>query len=443
MHTLRKKVEQFIVKEGLLGPGTAVIVGLSGGADSVVLTHILHGFGYKCVAVHCNFHLRGEEANRDEVFANEFASVLGIPFLKVDFDTYRYASDWGISIEMAARELRYDYFEKIRKEKDAAAVAVAHHRDDNIETLLLNLIRGTGIRGLTGMNPKNGFVIRPLLCLTKEEILSYVREEGLNYVTDSGNLKPEFVRNKIRLQVIPLLETLNPSVKDALERTILNLSRTRCVYERSVEEARKVVFDEGSGRIFIPMLRTFASPGALLYEILSGYGFGRAIIEEIREAMDALPGKVFYSQTHRLVKDRNTFILNSIQPEPSGQLYRIEKEDRQMDRPIRLTIKYEENIPGYVIKKDKQIAYLDAEKLIFPLILRKWKTGDRFFPFGMKGSKKLSDYFRDQKYSKPDKEGAWILCSGDLIVWVVGERIDRRFSIRKDTKTVCIMNFFE
>jgi tRNA(Ile)-lysidine synthase len=431
-------VKRYIERNNLLKPGAKIIAGLSGGADSTVLLSILCRLGYDCLAAHCNFHLRAEESDRDEKFTCGFAASLRIPFLKRDFDTRTIAKEKKISIEMAARNLRYEWFEELRKNENAFAIAVGHHRDDSVETLLLNLIRGTGVKGMAGIKPRNGQIIRPLLCVSKADILQYAQREKLPFVDDSSNRLPDFTRNKIRLQVIPLLKTLNPSINEALLQTMHNLNEAAKIYEAAIEKAGKTVFDEKSGRIHIPLLKTFPSPETLLFELLKDFGFGKEVVSDIHKAFDSQPGKTFHSNTHRLVKDRDAFLLTSHGDEKEEKkIYWIQSGDTGViELPFRMEITCTDK---FAIQYEKHIACIDKDKLRFPLLLRKWEPGDKFIPLGMKGFRKLSDFFTDLKLSKPQKEKIWTLCSGEDIVWVVDYRIDDRFKIGLHTKNACII----
>ena len=436
---MRNKVKKYIEKQELLNPQSKIIVGLSGGADSVVLLSILHTLGYECVAAHCNFHLRGKESDEDECFATDFATSLGIPFYKVDFDTQSIANERKISIEMAARDLRYEWFEQLRKEYTADAIAVAHHQDDSIETLLLNLIRGTGINGLTGIKPKNGFVVRPMLCINKNEVLQYAHEQKISYVTDLSNLKDEYTRNKIRLQLLPLFQSINPSIGTSLLRTMEHLNEVSKIYHAYIKDAKEKVWDKNSKTIHIPTLLTCSSPESILFEILKEYGFGKEVIQEAHLALESQSGKKFYSDTHSLIKDRNYFRLCLLEQQIENSVYYINEDDAEKTAPLSMKIITQEKINIPEIIKEKRIAYFDTDKLVFPLILRKWEKGDRFIPFGMSGSQKLSDYFNNQKFTKPDKENTWILCSEQEIIWVVGHRTDNRFRVKTETKRVSII----
>jgi tRNA(Ile)-lysidine synthase len=430
-------VRTYINQHHLLSGDKPVIVGLSGGSDSVTLLSVLLRLGYACIPAHCNFHLRDEESNADEAFAEHFAHRLGLPFLKTDFNTRQYAAEKHLSVEMAARELRYKWFEEMRERTDAQAIAVAHHRDDNAETLLMNLIRGTGIRGMRGMKPKNGFLVRPLLGVSKKDIQEWAATEQLAYVTDSSNLSDAYIRNFIRLRVVPLLEEMNPSVKESIARTAGHLSDVEAIYQSVIEKARTVVMKE-ENRISIADLRQFPSPETILYELLTPFHFTRPVTETIFEALDKEPGKLFYSPTHRLVKDRACLLISPLE-DTKHREYAIEPEagGGRWNGPVNLVFqKTSVDDETFRLEKSKDTACLDCDKLHFPLTLRTWQAGDWFVPFGMNGRRKLSDYFSDLKYSRFDKEQTWLLCSGDHIIWIIGERIDNRFKVEKTTKYI-------
>ena len=430
-----KIIKKFIEKEKLLNAGDKVIVGFSGGADSTALLHILHNLGYECIAAHCNFHLRGEESDRDEKFSCEFAASLNLPFFKRDFETQNIAKKRGISIEMAARDLRYQWFAELKENQQADAIAVAHHCDDSVETLLLNLIRGTGIKGLTGIQARTGCLVRPLLCVSKKEILQYTQTENLSFITDSSNEKERWIRNKIRRQLIPLLETINPSVHEAIVQTIDNLNETYKIYDKEIEKAIQEIYNNEKGSIYIPTLKKFPSPESILFELLKNYGFGKDVIREIYCSIDSQPGKTFYAQDYYVVKDRDEFLLSPIVREEEKE-YFIHDGDNFMELPVRMEISQHINNTTVVIDKNSHTACLDYDKLQFPLTLRKWKIGDKFIPSGMKSFQKLSDFFTNSKFSKIQKEKTWILISGKEIVWIVNHRIDERFKAKNSTKNL-------
>ena len=420
------QIAQYIEKEKLFGLKDKVLIALSGGADSVALLRVMVYLGYSCEAAHCNFRLRGEESDRDESFVRNLCNNLNIPLHVIHFDTNEYAAQHQVSIEMAARELRYDWFEKLRKELKADVVAVAHHRDDSVETLLLNLIRGTGINGLTGIHPKNNHIVRPLLTVSREDILAYLKEMKQEYVTDSTNLQDEYTRNKIRLNLLPMMETINPSIKSSLFSTASHLLDASVIYNKVIEEGKKrVITNEG---ISIEKLLTEPSPRALLFEILYPLGFNSAQADDIFLSLDRQSGRKFFSPAWMVVRDRAYLLIKRLTSQA------VEAEEKPVIEEERFPY-----TPDFVIPRDKKTACFDADKLSYPLTIRKWQAGDRFVPFGMKGKKNVSDYLTDVKYSILQKESMYVLCSGEQIVWLVGERTDNRFRIDKDTKNVLLL----
>ncbi len=437
---MKEQIQQYIIQHQLLSGEKPVVVGISGGADSVALLHILVSLGYKCIAAHCNFNLRGDESFRDEQFTIDFTKRLQVPLCKISFETNKYAQENRLSVEMAARELRYRWFEELLNTYDADAVAVAHHRDDSVETLLINLTRGSGLTGLTGIKPKNGNVVRPLLCVSREDIYAYIENNGLEYVTDSSNSSDIYTRNFIRLKVIPLLEEINPSVKASLARTANHLYDASLIYNHSIEEARKVIIQ--NNRLSISALLSFPAPATILYEMLKPYGFSRTVCESIFTVIDKDSGKIFYSSTHRLLKDRSDLLIDVLSGE-DNRAYQINLEDDNVDLPVELKPEIVVIKEDYQIEKDRKFAYFDFDKLSFPLVLRHWQEGDWFVPFGMKGKKKVSDYFSDKKFSLFDKEKSWLLCCGQDVIWIVGERTDNRYRIEKTTKRVLKLKFID
>lgn len=428
------KVKEYIKTNRLLQPRERVIIGVSGGADSVALLDILLRLKYDCIVAHCNFHLRGEESNRDEEFVRDLCWNYDVTLAVIDFDTEQYAVDHNISIEMAARELRYNWFEELRQKYSAESIAVAHHKDDSVETVLLNLIRGTGIRGLTGIAAHNGNIIRPFLSVSRAEIISYLSEKGISYVDDHTNAESIYSRNKIRLDVLPLLESINPSAKESILKTAKYLTEVESIYLAYVSEAKKHILE--NDRIDISKLMNYVEPKTILFEILHPLGFNSDVVEQIISSLDRESGKIFISndKSLKVVKDRDSLIISKIQ-NPFEDEYLIQKADWLIEQPIRLKIEYID-IEDFVVEKDKNILFVDADKISFPLKLRRWLQGDWFIPFGMKGRKKMSDYFSDNKFSLVDKEASWLLCSDEDIIWLVGHRSDDRYRISQTTKSV-------
>jgi len=439
---LHRIVKKYIESLNLLPEGARVVVALSGGADSVALMDILHRLDYYCIGAHVNFHLRGEESDRDAAFSHQLCRDLGIPFYKADLYAAEYAEQEGISVEMAARDLRYKWFEQLRKDQNAVAIAVAHHRDDSVETVLLNLIRGTGIRGLTGIKPRNGLLVRPLLCCNREDVLEYIEQRGLSFVTDRSNLLNEYRRNKIRLEVLPLLESIQPSVRESIARTMDHLGETEILYEQAIDEAKErlcVGWKKDSVTYPIPVslsaLELEKAPQSILYELLSEFGFGRADVQSIWKNRWGNSGRTFFSHTHRVVFDRDSILILELPVQEIAE-YPLDEIQTTINEPIPMKVGFVDPAKEYKISTSKSMAFLDADKLLFPLTIRHPKKGDSFIPFGMHGRKLISDYCIDRKFNAVEKEELWLLCSGKDIVWVIGERIDNRFRVDEMTKRV-------
>lgn len=440
--TMLKKVESYILHNSLLAGGANVIVGTSGGADSVALLHILYRLGYKCIVAHCNFHLRNEESNRDEQFVRELATKLGLAFFKIDFDTTLFAQTNKVSIEMAARELRYNWFEELRKEHDAKAIAVAHHADDNVETLLMNLTRGTGLRGMTAIPIRNGFVIRPLLCCFRREIINYLKSNDLSYVTDSTNFENEYVRNRFRNEIIPAIESINPAFRQTMTETIGRFEEIEEIYADYINFIKnQLISVKGDNTIIqTEILKTKKFAKTVLYEILSPYNFHIDTISNILNSLERVSGALFYSQTHQLLHDRNQLILSEIKPAIST-IYSIQTTDTEIFEPIHLKVN-RRKFDGK-INKSSNYATFDASKITYPLTLRHWQQADSFVPFGMKTHKKVSDFFIDNKMNRFEKENTWLLLSDNQIAWVVGQRTDNRYSVDKSTNELIEIELIE
>lgn len=433
-------VRKYIDQNQLLTKKELVIVGISGGADSAALLHMLVSMGYQCIAAHCNFKLRGEESDRDELFTDNYTHTLQVPLRTIVFETKQYALNNHLSIEMAARELRYAWFEELRKEYNAQAIAVAHHRDDSIETLLINLTRGSGLCGLTGIRPRNGYVVRPLLPLSREDVFSYIDSNKLSYVTDSTNSSDIYTRNFIRLKVLPLLAQINPSIKASLARTADHLGEAEIIFKHVIHEARNKVIQDNS--LSIDALMEFPAPKTILFELLKPYGFTRLVTEDIFSSLEKDSGKLFYSDSYRLLKDRSFLLIDSLEKHEQ-QCFTLDNVEGHITVPIELIFSKLVINKDFLIERNLNFAYFDYDKLKFPLTLRHWKEGDWFVPFGMTGRKKLSDYFSNNKFSLFDKEKIWLLCNGEDIIWIVGERPDNRYRIDKSTKKVLKVNFLD
>ena len=416
-----------------------VLVALSGGADSVALLRSMLQLGYRCDAAHCNFHLRGEESDRDEEFVTKLCHKLGITLHKRDFDTTAYAAERKESIEMAARDLRYEFFRQLLNDKHYTAVAVAHHRDDNAETILLNIIRGTGLQGLTGMPYSNNGIVRPLLDVSRQDITDYLRDLGQDYVTDSTNLTPDVKRNAVRLKLMPLLRQLNPAITDTLLQNAANAREAQQYIASRAYSINKVEQSDGS----VAIRKRDIDGQALLFEILHPLGFTPAQINDVWRNLDDQPGAIFRSATHELLRDRENIIVREFQssrvPE-SCVSFNAGDDAALLGQGIRTRIVAADSIDE--ISKDPCVACLDADKVGACLCLRPVKQGDRFVPFGSKGSKLVSRYMIDHKFTAFQKERQLVLTNGTDIVWLVGQRPDDRYRVVKETKNFLLIETF-
>lgn len=430
------RILKYIQDEKLFVHSDKLLLGVSGGIDSVVLTNLIEHLGNNYALAHCNFNLRGQDSDDDEKFVLNLANKLGVKCFLSSFTTREFAHSKNISIEMAARELRYNWFEKTRIENDFDWILVAHHLDDVLETVLLNLSRGTGIRGLSGIKAKAGKVVRPLLFASRNEIEDYANQHQLNFRHDASNDDTLIKRNKVRHQILPLFEELSPAFRKNLQRTISYLNGTEEVFLNKIEEVRKILINEENNwvKITIDKLNKLKPLSVYLYELLRTYHFNSDVVEQISTSLSKpeSTGLQFYSFSHRLVIDRDELIITPIDTH-TDQIYYIDKNVEFVHQPLHLKITVERYHPDYIIPRVQNVAVFDYDKLRFPLMLRHWQQGEYFKPLGMNGLKKLSNFFIDEKYSIPEKENAWILASENKVVWVVGKRIDDRFKITSDT----------
>lgn len=431
----KEKVKNCIARHELLGREHPVLVALSGGADSVALACVLQDLGYKIEAAHCNFCLRGAESDRDEAFVTDFCQRRKIVLHRRCFSTHAYAHGHHVSIEMAARTLRYDFFEQLLQERELDSVAVAHHREDNTETVLLNLLRGTGIRGLRGIQYRNGKVVRPLLDVSRQEIEDYLAECHQDYVTDSTNLQDEVQRNKIRLNVMPRMREIYPNADESIHQGARRLSDAFRIYEYGMDLLMQQVVH--GNRILLEELNRTPAPETVLYEILNRMDFNPAQVAAIYEQQGGESGKVYESATHRLLRDREALVFEK----KAVRLARLEKV-LPLEGIMRVTddvtflISRSSYSSGGPLPREKNVICMDLDKVEFPLVVRTPQTGDRFMPFGMKGMKLVSDFLTDLKKNVFEKERQLLVCSGDKIAWVVGERPDDRFRVTEHTRHI-------
>ncbi|MEC4117394.1 tRNA lysidine(34) synthetase TilS [Myroides phaeus] len=411
-----------------------LLLAVSGGIDSVVLVHLCHQLKLNIAIAHCNFHLRKQDSIDDQVFVEQLGKQLDIPVFVAEFQTEQYAEENKISIQIAARELRYDWFKSLIAKGEYKYLLTAHHLDDSMETFLINLSRGTGIEGLLGIPAKNDYIRRPLLPFTREQIVNYAEENKITWREDYTNAQTKYLRNKIRQNILPLLKETNDQFANSFQKTIDYLQQT---FDLS-EDASRIYFKKTVRNIDnqliidILALKELSSPIAYLYRWLQPYGF--TAWSDIENLLDATSGKVVYSSTHMLLKNRDELILQRLadKEENKEQIYFLEPK-QTLTEPLKISITpYEEK----ELKSDTSVIYVDGDALQFPLSIRKYRSGDKFIPFGMKGSKKVSKFFKDEKFSLIDKENTWLLCSEDKIVWIIGSRMDERFKVKNTTTNI-------
>lgn len=434
-----KRFKQYIIDNSLFHPSDKVLLAVSGGPDSVVMTHLFAHAGFSFGMATCNFMLRKEESDKEEEFVRKLADDYKVEFYSIRFDTRKIAREQKISVQMAARNLRYRWLEETRRKYGFNCIATGHHLDDQIETVLINFIRGTGIAGFHGMKASASSIVRPLLFATREEILQYAVENGIEYMTDSSNLSSKYFRNDIRLNLIPLIKKINPDYQKTMSDSIMRLQKAEIVFREAIEAAYQKICKKKDKRIYLSVkeMKSLKPLGIYLYEFLSPYGFNYSVVEDIAASLDKPSGKVFDSATHQLLKDRDYLIIYPLSEQYDSKDEIIIHEDTgALSDPVPLSFECFDKEKHFSLIEDENIAFIDKDRLQFPLKLRKWKRGDYFYPAGFGKRKKLSDFFIDKKIARIDKKNVWILQSGEQIVWIVGYRIDDRFKITHSTRTI-------
>ncbi|MBC8882719.1 tRNA lysidine(34) synthetase TilS [Flavobacterium piscinae] len=408
-----------------------ILIAVSGGLDSMVLLDLISKMNVEFAVAHCNFQLRGDESNEDEHFVQSYCTSNSIKGFFQKFDTKQFAEDEKLSFQVVARKLRYEWFYELLATENFDFVLTAHHLDDQLETFLINLSRGTGLEGLCGIPSQNDKIIRPLLHFSRAEIETFAKENNLKWREDSSNASDKYVRNKIRHQLVPVLKELNPSFLDSFENTLQNLNQTQSLVDDASRMVyRKVVQDVDHQKIInLNELLQLPNYQAYLFQWLSPFGFSAWL--DIYDLVNAQSGKQIFSEHFRLLKNRNTLIVETKSTEISSEYFIHEHQD-ELNFPLKLRLISVCEIG----KSDAKTIFVDAEALKFPLQLRNWQEGDYFYPFGMNGKKKLSKFFKDEKFSIIDKEKAWLLCSDNQIVWLVGKRMDERFKVTENTQTI-------
>lgn len=448
MDLFEEKIQSYIRRYELIAEDETVIVAFSGGADSMALLNALVSLGYNCRAAHCNFHLRGEESNRDMRHAIHMAQKLGVDYDVIDFDVESYKKEHGVSTEMACRELRYEWFGKLKEQHNPAVIAVAHHRNDNIETMLLNLLRGTGITGLTGMKPRHDDIIRPMLDCTRKDVEAYLQRTKTDYVTDSTNLENDVKRNKLRNLILPEIYAQFPDAENTISKTIENLRLNLDLYSAGIKAlATKYV----SGNIIklSQLIVEQKCASTLLFEIIREYGFNASQAEDIISSGHS--GRRFESSTHYAVIDRGRLLIYPIkqdlselqEPQPRQEYTITLNYNKSASYPVNLTFEEIEN-KDITFDRTGQTLYLDASAMEgnASFEVRRWRNGDKMRPYGMKGRKLVSDILSDAKLSVIDKENIWVLTRNEEILWVIGLRTSSLFPVTPTTKKVVKICYF-
>jgi tRNA(Ile)-lysidine synthase len=446
---IRSRMERFIDQEKLFHATQPLLLAISGGLDSVVLSHLLHDLGHKIVLAHCNFGLRGEESDADEAFVRGWALRLECPVHTVRFETESYRKTHRLSIQVAARVLRYQWLEELRGNLSKAdpsrkfRLITAHHQDDNIETMLLHFFRGTGISGMRGMLPSTPAVARPLLFACREELESYARVHDLTWREDRSNAEDKYDRNFLRLRVLPLIAERFPTVKQNLAANLHRFRETEAIRDLSMRPIlRKLVSTDASGLIRIPVegLRSTGFAESILWDVIQGLEFTAAQVSEAMRLLDLPSGRWLASGSHRIVRHRNWLLIHPLNA-ASTPVFVLEEASGILDFPEG-TLKWEiSECTDEKLPRDADTAWIDLEEIRFPIILRRWGRGDYFYPLGMMKKKKIARFLIDEKTSLPEKDRTWILESDRRILWIVGKRIDGRFQVRPGTNKILKINF--
>lgn len=435
--------QEFIARQALFTAQKTVLAALSGGKDSVLLAHLLKSSGYNFALAHCNFRLRGAEAQRDQDFTANLARTLQVPFFLTEFNTADFAAENHISIQMAARELRYNWFEKICAEQNFDVIATAHHQNDAIETVLLNLTRGTGIAGMHGILPKNGRLVRPMLFLSRENIDQVCAEEKLDFVEDSSNNSIKYARNKIRLEVVPKLKEINPKLERTFEQNLERFRQLEQLLEHDLKLLRDTVFIDlkSETRIKISDIKNLHPQQLLLFGLLREFNFSEQVVKDLLLSLEKHSGKIFESPSHQIILDRQEII---VQPKktPIKEVLLISEDQHEVSfQGFKLKLLHDES--PLIVKNNPLATSADAEKLMFPLTVRNWQTGDYFYPLGMNHKQKLSDFFVQQKVPLNQKSRIPLLVNGNQeIIWIAGFRLDDRYKVGSGTKKVVIFELF-
>ncbi|MFD0765856.1 tRNA lysidine(34) synthetase TilS [Mucilaginibacter lutimaris] len=439
-----KRFVDFIEQNSLFKPSDTILAAVSGGMDSVLMAHLLKAAGYNFSIAHCNFMLRGADADADQEFTSRLAQQLDVPFHTINFNTQQYVNTNKVSIQMAARELRYNWFAQISKSGGYNAVALAHHQNDTIETILLNLTRGTGIAGLHGILPKNGQLARPLLFLTRHEIKTIITAEGLKYVEDASNASTKYARNKIRHLVVPLLKELNPNLEATFGNNLRNFKDLEILLNNKVTELKGDLLVQHGEEVHIAIdkVKQLSPQRLLLFKLLQPFGFIETVVDDLITALGKHAGRVFESPGFVLVVDREQLIISAKNDGTNAEVSIDQNDAHVLFGNYKLTLLHDDS--ALIVKNNSLAVSVDAELLKFPLTIRAWQQGDAFYPLGMKTRQKLSDFFIHQKVPLHQKAGVPVLINGNGdIIWIGGYRPDERYKVNDNTKKVTIFELFK
>ena len=432
------KFLSYIAENKLITNKHKVLLAVSGGIDSVVMTHLFHKAKFNIHLAHCNFKLRSKESDEDERFVLNMAKKFKIKSYTKNFETLDYSDKNNLSVQMAARELRYEWFHELVEKFNYDCIAIAHNQDDLVETFLINLSRGTGIKGLTGMKAKQNKIIRPLLFASRKEIEEYSKIYKIKYREDSSNKEIKYQRNLIRHEIIPLFEKLNPSFKKTLIKEMAVLNSTAKVYEQELQKILKAVTisEKPNHVLSVQKILSLRLGPEILYDLLNHYSFSFSVIRDIHSSLCGGSGKLFYSENYVLLKDRKTLVIEKLKKSESKESIDIEEGDTRIEYPLKLNFSKGIKQKEFEISTSRKIISVDLDLINYPLKIRKWKKGDYFYPLGMKNKKKLSDFFTDRKINRLEKEKVWVLTSKNDIVWIIGHQIDERYKVRPETENL-------
>ncbi len=440
-----EQFDKYIKENNLCTPGDRILLGVSGGVDSMVMMDLFLQKKFRIGVAHCNFQLRGKESDDEQRFVESVTSGKNIHFYTERFETENFARENSISIQMAARELRYRWFDEIKSKYGYQFIAIGHNLDDVVETFFINLNRGTGIRGLTGIKPVFGDIIRPILFASRKEIMDYAETRELAFIEDSSNISTKYIRNRIRHNIVTEFNRMNPDFNKIMIETIERLRDAEIFLDNSVEKIKSdLIIEQSSNRILIDIdkLKALKPVNTVLFEIIKDYGFNYDTVKNIISSFSYASGRKFYSKTHRIIKDRSFLIVTDLEKSDYTTV-KIKADVAEIASPVSLNFNRFKRPDNYRIPTETKFAVLDFNKIQYPLEVRKWRAGDRFKPLGMDNFKKLSNFFIDYKLSIPDKEAVWIITSGEDIIWVVNHRIDDRFKVDNNTEEILVIEYKE